>query len=121
MSPTFCVLRDLLYPLLPQPVREFRDRNHDWVVLLRDFHRIADVVEMAVSAKHDVHMLNAFLFIRTHRITHDPGVYDQDFSIRSFNTEGGVTQPCELDSTEFHVATFLVVCQMPIANWFSLI
>ena len=44
----------LLCAFLVQPGAEFKNANHRRVLLLADFHRIANVVEMAVGAKQNV-------------------------------------------------------------------
>ena len=58
--------RPALHPSSPASAR-VRDRDHHWIVFLRDFNRIADVVEVAVSAEHDIHLLEVFLLRRDTR------------------------------------------------------
>ena len=55
LSAALVHLRDLLYALLSQPVRKLGNRDHHRIMLLGDFNRVADVVEVAVGAEHDIH------------------------------------------------------------------
>ena len=72
LSAAFVHLRDLLYAFLLQPVRQFGNRDHHRIVLLADFDRVADMVEVAVGAEHDIDFLDVLLLRRTRGIAHDP-------------------------------------------------
>jgi len=83
----FC---NLLYAFSSQPVRQFGDGNHHRVMLLRDFHRVADVVEVAMGAEQDIQLLDVLLRFGTLGIPHDPRVHDDGLPRRCLDAEGCV-------------------------------
>ena len=103
LSAAFVHLRDLLYTFFAQPVCQLGNRDHHRIVLLADFNRVADVVEVAVGAEHDIHSLEVLLLRRTGGIAHDPRVHDDALAGRSLNAEGRVAQPGKLDSVQIHL------------------
>ncbi len=84
-------------------MRQFGNRDHDWVVFLGDFHRIADVVEVAVGAEHDVHLLDMLFSFSGHMgLPMTQGSTMNGLSRRSFDAKGSVAQPGEFDSVQIH-------------------
>ena len=94
--------RNLLYALLFQPVTKLGNRNHDRLMVLGNLNRVADVIEVAMSAEHDIHALNFLLVFRAHGIAHDPRVHQNRLAARRCDAKRGVTQPCEFDAIKIH-------------------
>lgn len=99
----FIHLRSILHTLSRQPVAEFGDSNDFGAVLVRDRDRVADVVAMAMSNKHDVHGLYGFFFFGAGRIAHDPRIYKDRLAFRRFNEKGCVSEPGDFDAVQFHI------------------
>ena len=106
LSAAFVHFRDLLYTFLSQPVRQLGNRDHHRIVLLADFDRIADMVEVAVGAEHDIHFLDVLLLRRTGGIAHDPWVHDDALAGGSLNAKGRVAEPGKFDSVQVHLSAF---------------
>ena len=92
MSPTVCVpplfMAEICFtPFFLQPVAKFRNRNHHRIMFLGDFDGVADVIEVAVSAEHDIHVLNVLLFFRAHGIAHDPRIDQNGLCRPAFRCE----------------------------------
>ena len=85
----------LLYAFLFEPATKLRNADHFRIMLFGDFDCVANVVAMTVSAEQDVDCFYVFFFLWTCRITHDPGIDDDDFAFWSLNAESGVSEPGE--------------------------
>ena len=98
----FVHARNLLYALLFQPVSKLGNGHDRGIMLLGDFNRIADVVEVAVGAEQDIHFLDVLLVLRALGIAHDPRVDDDDLAGWSFNAKGRMAEPGKFDSVQVH-------------------
>jgi hypothetical protein len=67
---------------------------------------------MAVGAEHDVRRLDGFLTLRAFGIAGKPGIDNQSLPFRGLNAEGGMAQPCELDSFKIHEHTPVVMDEL---------
>ena len=82
-------------------------------MLLCDLDRIADVIEVAVGAEHDIDFLDVLLRLRTNGIAHDPGI-DQDGLARG-SFERKVAWPSQVSLMPFR---FMVKgSQLAIGIW----
>ena len=108
MSPTVCVPplfmpETCLTPFFSSQCAQFGDCHHHRIMLLRNLNRIADVIEVAVGAEHDVDFLDVLLALRALGIAHDPGVDHDGLARRSLDAKRGVAQPGEFDAIQIHV------------------
>jgi hypothetical protein len=93
---------NLLHAFFGQPAAELGNAHNLWIVLLRDFNSVADVVAVTMGAKHDVNGFYHFFVRRTCRVSHYPGIYQNYLAFWSLNAEGCVSEPGDLDAVQFH-------------------
>ena len=100
---------NLLDTLFLHPIAELDHPYNSGVVFPCNGQDIANVVGMAVCAQHDVHFLKFFLGFGTLGISHDPGVDQHGRAARSFDAEGSVPEPGQLNAFEVHDFTLLKI------------
>jgi hypothetical protein len=83
-------------------------------VLLGELNRVANMVAMAVSAEHEIYLLEALLFFWTSRIVHDPRIDQDRLTGRSFNMERRMTEPREFVAFEIDQEVSLESCGQPL-------
>src|SRR6266536_29307 len=61
-----------------------------------------------MSDQHHVHFFHVLFAVGTHRISHHPRVNKDGGAFGGPNAEGGVSEPSEFDSVQFHVSSYLL-------------
>src|SRR5437660_12401183 len=84
-------LRYLLDALAAEPVAQFRYCYHRRIVLLRNLNRVADMVEVPVSAEQNIDLLHFLFRFRALRVAHDPRIDYDNLAAGSLNAESCVT------------------------------
>src|SRR5262249_42061597 len=90
----------LLRAFLLQPEAELINPDDLWIMLLSQFHAVADVVAVPMRAKHCVDLVEFLVLIRTHRVIHHPGINQDRLASRRLNVKGGMSQPGQLYTTQ---------------------
>src|ERR1039458_305790 len=101
LRPPLVHRRDLLHTLLLQPQTKLKDTYSNWIMFFPHVDSIPDVIAVSVRAQQHVGLLYLLLALRTLGITGNPGVDVERLPFRRLHAEGGVAEPCELNSLRF--------------------
>jgi hypothetical protein len=69
---------------------------------LRDFNRVSDVVEMAMSAQHNVNFPDVPFSRRTRGVSHDPWIDQNYFAAGCFHAKSSVAEPSDFYAFQVH-------------------
>src|SRR6185369_11932989 len=86
-------LEKLFHALLLEPAAEFGDADDFWIVLLRNFDRVADVVTMSMRNEHEIDFLDLFFARRRLEVVHDPRIDVDGLAFGRLNAKCSVSDP----------------------------